>query len=133
MARKGIHDPIYCYLPAHITVCQRHRRWIGLPVHVLDDQVDLHDRPQVLSAARAHLRLARQYSEIDLRDSLSDARHILVFWAHAERQIAAGILPEPVWPKLLCDRINERTGAWHSDLTPVEQWVRHQPLITRAS
>jgi hypothetical protein len=111
--------------------------------------------------------LAHQYSEIELRDSLSDARHILVFWAHAERQIAAGVLhgglrahvaaypdliviaatllnarsqiehpstqPEPVWPKLLCNRINERTGASHSDLTPVEQWVQHQRLIARAS
>jgi hypothetical protein len=25
MARKGIQEPVYCYLPAHITVCQRHQ------------------------------------------------------------------------------------------------------------
>jgi hypothetical protein len=92
MARKGIHEPVYCYLPAHVSVCHPHRRWIGSPTRVLDDQVDLRDRPTVLSAGRTHRRLARQYSEVDLHDALGDARHILVFWAHAERHVAAGIL-----------------------------------------
>ena len=92
MARKGIHEPVYCYLPAHVSVCHRHRRWIGSPTRVLDDQVDLRDRPTVLSAGRTHRRLARQSSEVDLHDALGDARHILVFWAHAERHVAAGIL-----------------------------------------
>lgn len=89
--------------------------------------------------------MARQHSDTDLSDSLSDARHILVFWAHTEQRVAAEILQsglhahvaaypdvvavaatlvtarrriaqprtptEPGWPKLLIDRINERTGG----------------------
>ena len=27
--RQGIREPVYCYLPAHLTVCHRHRRWVG--------------------------------------------------------------------------------------------------------
>lgn len=92
MARREIHEPVYCYLATHITICHRHQRWIGPPAHVLNDQVDLHNWPRVLSAARTHQRLARQCSEIDLRDALSDARHFLVFWAHSEDNSAAGIL-----------------------------------------
>ncbi len=92
MAGKGIHQPVYCYLPAHVTVCRRHRRWIGPPAHNLDDQFDLQDRPHVLRAARTHQCLAHQHTEVDLRAALGDARHMLVYWAHAEHREAAAIL-----------------------------------------
>ena len=63
---------------------------------VIDDYLDSraarHNWPRVLSAGRTHQRLARQCSEMDLRDALSDARHFLVFWAHSEDNSAAGIL-----------------------------------------
>ncbi|MDV7317140.1 hypothetical protein R4484_36165, partial [Mycolicibacterium fortuitum] len=36
MAGKGIREPVYCYLPAHLTVCHRHQRWIGPPAHTVD-------------------------------------------------------------------------------------------------
>ncbi|WP_236746060.1 hypothetical protein [Mycobacteroides abscessus] len=128
--------------------------------------MDLRDRPSVLGAGRTHQRLARQHSDADLRAALGDARHILVFWAHAEHDVAAGILhtgvlaqvksyPEvvavaatlltarprlekpstptgPAWPTQLLDRINKRTGAQHTDTTPIEQWVQHQRLIATA-
>jgi hypothetical protein len=166
MARKGIQEPVYCYLPAHITVCQRHQRWIGPPTRVLDDQIDLHDRPAVLSAGRTHQRLACHYSEVDLRDALGDARHMLIFWAHAERCAAAGILQsglqahvdaypdviaiaatlltirplveQPNTPAAsaspinLLASINERTGARHTDATPIEQWMQNGRLIANA-
>jgi hypothetical protein len=38
-------------------------------------------RPLVLSAGRMHRRLARQYSDVDLRDAEADARRTLIFWA----------------------------------------------------
>lgn len=153
MAGRGIHEPVYCYLPAQVTVCHRHRRWIGPPARALDDQLDLRDRPEVLRAARTHQRLTRQYPESDLRSALSDARHMLVYWAHAERREAAPILqtglhavvsayPEVIAVAatllqfersgrstrsgavtLLIDRINERNGTQHVDSTPVEQWI----------
>ena len=92
MAGKTIHEPVYCYLPAHRTVCQRHHRWIGPPAHTVDDQIDLHDRPQVLRAARTHHRLARQHTDTDVRAALRGARHMLVYWAHAEHTDTAPIL-----------------------------------------
>jgi hypothetical protein len=92
MAGRGIHGPVYCYLPAHLTVCHRHRRWIGPLAHTLDDQVDLWDQPQVLRAARLHRRLANRYAEVDLRAALGDARHMLVYWARAEHREAAAVL-----------------------------------------
>ena len=92
MQGKGIHGPVYCYLPAHLTVCHRHRRWIGPLAHTLDDQVDLQDQPQVLRAARIHQRLAHRYAEVDLRSALGDARHMLVYWARAERRETAAVL-----------------------------------------
>lgn len=92
MAGKGIHEAVYCYLPAHRTVCRRHRRWIGPLAYTLDDQVDLRDQPQVLRAARIHQRLANRYAEVGLRTALGDARHMLVYWAHAEHHEAAAVL-----------------------------------------
>ncbi|MDW5614790.1 hypothetical protein R6244_28350 [Mycolicibacterium sp. D5.8-2] len=92
MACRGIHEPVNCFLPAHVTVCYRHRRWVGPPAHVVDDQVDLRTRPRVLRAARTHQRLVHQHAEADLRAALRDARHMLVYWAHTERREAATIL-----------------------------------------
>lgn len=92
MAGKGIREPVYCYLPAHLTVCHRHRRWVGPPANTLDDQLDLRGHPQVLRAARMHWRLANLYAELDLRAALGDARHMLGYWAHAEQREAAAIL-----------------------------------------
>jgi TniQ protein len=34
MARRSVDEPVYCWLPEHVTVCYRHRRWIGPPAHV---------------------------------------------------------------------------------------------------
>jgi hypothetical protein len=92
MACRGIHEPVNCFLPAHVTVCHRHRRWVGPPAHVVDDQVDLQTRPRVLRTARTHQRLVHQHSEADLCAALGDARHMLVYWAHASHREAAAIL-----------------------------------------
>lgn len=161
MAAKGIHEPVFCYLPPQVTVCCRHRRWIGPPAHTVADQVDLQDRPQVLRAARTHHRLAHQHIEADLRIALGDARHMLIYWAHSEHRATSEILqgglhgqvsvyPELItiagtllttgWTQietpsgstslrssaLLLARINDRTGARHTDRTPVEQWMQNR-------
>ena len=92
MAGKGIHEPVYCYLPDYVTVCHQHRRWIGPPARTLDDHVDLQPWPQVLRAARTHHRLTGQYTDIALGAALRDARHILMYWARAEHREKAAIL-----------------------------------------
>lgn len=96
MARKGIRDVVYCYLPAHVTVCHRHQRWIGPPAHAVDDHVDLQDGPSVLRAARTHHRLAHRHADADLHAAFGAARHMLAYWAHAEHRTAAAILQDGI-------------------------------------
>ncbi|WP_160195284.1 TniQ family protein, partial [Mycobacterium kyorinense] len=92
MARRGIREPVYCWLPLHVTVCHHHQRWIGPPARTLDDQEDLHDHPQVLDAARNHGALMRRYGTQRSLRALRDARHILIYWANAEKRATTPIL-----------------------------------------
>jgi hypothetical protein len=77
MARKGIHEPVYCILPPHITVCQRHQLWIGPPAHNLSDQKTLRDKPRILAAAPIHVQLAHRYGDADILSAFRDARRFL--------------------------------------------------------
>lgn len=79
MARRGVYEPVYCWLPEHRTVCFRHRRWIGAPAHHWVDQRPLDHRPAVLTAARRHARMVHQHKEF-ATDAMRDARRILNCW-----------------------------------------------------
>lgn len=79
MARRGIYEPVYCWLPEHRTVCFRHRRWIGAPAHRWGDQRPLEHRPAVLTAARRHARMAYQHKDF-APFAMRDARRILNCW-----------------------------------------------------
>jgi len=92
LARKAIHQPVFCFLPPHITVCQRHQLWIGPPARSLDDQRNLRYRPPVLAAARTHVRLVRQHGQTDIHHAMHAARHFLIYWANSERSLDAPIL-----------------------------------------
>jgi hypothetical protein len=92
MARRGIREPVCCWLPVHVMVCHHHRRWIGPPARTLDDQKDLHNHPQVLDAARNHGALVRRYGTERSLSAVRDARHILIYWANAEQSAKAPIL-----------------------------------------
>lgn len=85
MARRGIHEPVYCTLGPHITACQRHQLWIGPLAYALDDQKSLRCEPRVLAAARVHTRLVHRYGEPDILFTLRQARHFLSYWANAEQ------------------------------------------------
>ncbi|MEZ0367405.1 hypothetical protein C1Y40_00625 [Mycobacterium talmoniae] len=76
----------------HVTVCQRHRRWIGAPARTLDDQKDLRNQHHVLAAARRHGALVRRYGTQRSITTLREARHILIYWANAEKSATAPIL-----------------------------------------
>lgn len=79
MARRCVDEPVYCWLPEHVTVCHRHRRWIGPPARAWTDQHSLADKPAVIAAARRHARLHRTHATIEF--DLRDARRILTGWA----------------------------------------------------
>jgi hypothetical protein len=54
-ARRGITEPVACYLPPHLTVCRRHRLWIGPSARTPAGQLDISQLPEVLHAQRRHL------------------------------------------------------------------------------
>lgn len=149
MARRGIREPVYCCVPQHITVCNRHQLWIGAPVRALDDQRELRDKPEVLGAAKMHARLARRHSDADIQTAVRDARHCLRYWKNAEYCSSAIVLIDRVdrhlaeYPELiaiaatllintqrhapgrttgpteLLHCINKKTGRTHTDATPI--------------
>jgi TniQ len=83
MARRQVHQPVYCWYPNHHTVCHHHRRWIGPFAHTLDDQRDLSAAPDVVAAATLHLHLHRRNGDTT-RYVLREAQRILRWWSTAE-------------------------------------------------
>lgn len=162
MARRGITDSVYCVVPRHITVCHRHRLWIGGPVRSLEDQRDLRNKPDVLTAAKRHAWLARRYSDAEIESAIGGARHCRRYWSNCEKLAATEVLSNDVeahlaaYPELvaiaatllthnaqqaerrkaepieLLRRINALTDQTHTDITPIEQWLYHQGLAAAA-
>lgn len=79
MARRGVTEPVYCWIPDHCTVCHRHYRWIGPGNRTHDDQRDLRGAPVVLAAARRHTRLHRNHCDT-AHFAIADATRILRWW-----------------------------------------------------
>lgn len=88
MARRGVYEPVYCWLPAHQTVCFRHTRWIGPSADSWEKQHDLRTRPDVLAAARRHRQLIRRHRDL-AGNALSEARHILTWWSRVDQKDAS--------------------------------------------
>lgn len=82
MARRGVYEPVYCWLPDYATVCCRHRRWIGAGTSTLDDQRDLRCAPAVIAAAQRHARLDRCHGDA-ARFAVRDAARIHRCWARS--------------------------------------------------
>lgn len=91
MARRGVHEPVHCWLPPHATVCFRHALWTGPGATSWQNQHDLQGRPDVLAAAQRHHQLIKRHHEL-AGNALTEARHILTWWAHVAHvdQGAAG-------------------------------------------
>jgi hypothetical protein len=156
MARRRINDPVYCVVPQYITVCQRHRLWIGAPVRSLEDQRDLRNQPDVVAAAKRHAWLARRHSDVEIESAVRGARHCCRYWSNSEKHAATTVFNDRVeihlaaYPELvaiaaillthsarpaerrksgpadLLRRINAQTDRTHTDITPIEQWLHHQ-------
>jgi hypothetical protein len=60
-ARRGIPGPVACHLPPHLTVCRRHRLWIGPSARAHAGQLDVSPFPEVLRAQRRHLAQLRDH------------------------------------------------------------------------
>ena len=74
-ARYGITGPVACYLPPHLTVCRRHRLWIGPSARSHDGQLDVSPFPEILRAQRRHLALAHQHDWWHVNTAVSGVSH----------------------------------------------------------
>jgi hypothetical protein len=72
-ARRGIAEPVACFLPPHLTVCRRHRLWIGPSARSHDGQLDISPFPEIRRAQRRHLALVHQHDWRHVDTAVSDA------------------------------------------------------------
>lgn len=86
MARRGIYEPVDCWLPEHKTVCYQHRRWIGAPARKWPDQRNLEHNPAILAAARKHTRMVHRHKDYAAY-AMRDARRILTCWWREGRPV----------------------------------------------
>ncbi|MDM2402658.1 hypothetical protein [Mycobacteroides abscessus] len=86
MARRGIYEPVHCWLPEYRTVCYRHRCWIGAPARTWSDQRNLEHAPMILAAARQHARMVHRHKD-SAAFAMRDARRILTCWWREGRPV----------------------------------------------
>jgi TniQ len=86
-ARRGATEPVHCWLPNHVTVCHRHRRWIGPPARTWEDQRSVTQHPAVIEAAKLHHRLCRRHPPATVAVALTDARRVLLHWPRHQQLI----------------------------------------------
>jgi hypothetical protein len=72
-ARRGITVPVACCLPPHLTVCRRHRLWIGPSARSHAGQLDVSALPEILRAQRRHLAQLHHHRWWDVQAAISDA------------------------------------------------------------
>jgi hypothetical protein len=76
-ARRGIAGPVACHLPPHLTVCRRHRLWIGPSARTHAGQLDISPLPEILRAQRRHLAQLHHHRWWDVQAAISDAAHAI--------------------------------------------------------
>jgi hypothetical protein len=118
-ARYGITGPVACHLPPHLTICRRHRLWIGPSARSNAAQLDVSPFPEVLRAQRRHRHLAQLHHPWQLGDAVRDAtgavHHALRggTWIPGQqrrmRQLAPG-----TWQQALASVLGISQG-WHDD------------------
>ena len=89
-ARHGHHDPVPVHLPAHRRACERHRTWLGRAI-----QIDLAAAPEIISASRKAVRLARQHGITRLVLAETTARQQPAGDPHGRRRTATLAMANP--------------------------------------
>ena len=98
-ARRGIAGPIACRLPPHLTVCRRHRLWIGPSARTHAGQLDVSPFPEILRAQRRHLAQLRDHPRQDVEAAVSDATRAIYqalragTWIPGQRQRLRQLAP----------------------------------------
>jgi hypothetical protein len=89
-ACRGITGPVACYLPPHLTVCCRHRLWIGPSPRTRAAQFDVSQLPGIFRAQRRHLAQLQHHRWWEVQAAISDAAHAL----HSALRVGAWTLPQ---------------------------------------
>jgi hypothetical protein len=98
-ARHGITGPVACRLPPHLTVCRRHRLWIGSAARTHAGQLDISPLPEILRAHRRHLAQLRHHNWQDVEAAVSDATRAIYgalrggTWIPGQRQRLRQLAP----------------------------------------
>jgi hypothetical protein len=76
-ARRGIAGPVACRLPPHLTVCRRHRLWIGPSARTHAGQLEVSALPEIFRAQRRHLAQLRHHRWWDVQAAISGATNAI--------------------------------------------------------
>jgi hypothetical protein len=135
-ARRGIAGPVACHLPPHLTICRRHRLWIGPSARSHGGQLDVSHLPAIFRAQRRHLTQLHHHRWWDVQAAISDAAHAI----HSALRIGAWTLPQRqrlhqldpgTWPQTA----PEPGPGWQYDLSgnPVIQIAIYPDIIRLAA
>jgi len=89
-ARHGITGPVACYLPPHLTICRRHRLWIGPSARSHAGQLDVSQLPGIFRAQRRHLAQLHHRRWWEVQAAISDATAAI----HGALRVGAWTLPQ---------------------------------------
>jgi hypothetical protein len=98
-ARRGITGPVACHLPPHLTVCRRHRLWIGPSARTPAGQLDVSPFPEILRAQRRHLAQLHHHPPQQMDTAVSAATRAIYqalragIWIPGQRQRLRQLAP----------------------------------------
>jgi hypothetical protein len=118
-ARRGVTDPVACYLPPHRTVCRRHWLWIGPAARSHAGQFDISPFPEIGRAQRRHLAYLRHrpWQQVDI--AISDATRAIHdalrsgTWIPGQRRRLSQLAPG-TWQQALAGVLGVSPG-WPDD------------------
>lgn len=114
-AQHGIRTTVHLAAPTHRTACRRHRRWLPAGYWPAQQQYDLRDAPEILTAQRRHTRLVHEHGD-HATGFVRQAAHITERWTHRGD-----------WPE-------HRNRRLQRLLDPNQCWISEtHPLITMAN
>jgi hypothetical protein len=98
-ARRGITGPVTCRLPPHLTVCRRHRLWIGPAARTPAGQLDVSPFPEIFRAQRRHLAQLHHHQWHEVETAISHATRAIYqalragTWIPGQRQRMRHLAP----------------------------------------
>jgi hypothetical protein len=117
-ARRGIAGPVACRLPPHLTVCRRHRVWIGPSARTHADQLDVSPFPEILRAQRHHLAQLHHHQQHEVEAAVSAATRAIHqalrggIWIPGQRQRMRHLAPG-TWNQALAGTLGASPGRQH--------------------